>query len=141
MKKYILLSSAAACMVMAPTGAFAQETDTTPQAAAGNDSDAIIVTARRRAEDVSKVPIAITAFSGDQLQAKGVTNTLELTRLTPGLNIAGGGTVANPFVVLRGQSKAVTGTGAPGVLTYFNDVPLPNYGSLIQTFDMANIQV
>jgi iron complex outermembrane recepter protein len=53
----------------------------------------------------------------------------------------GSGTVANPFVVLRGQSKAVTGTGAPGVLSYFNDVPLPNYGSLIQTYDMANIQV
>ncbi|CAN5309464.1 TonB-dependent receptor [soil metagenome] len=143
MKKLILLSSVAACVVFTPTIALAQTADAAPQAASApaDDGDAIIVTARRRAEDVSKVPIAITAFSGAALQARGITNTQDLAKLTPGLNIAGGGTKANPFIVLRGQSKAVTGTGAPGVLTYFNDVPLPNYGSLIQTFDMANIQV
>ncbi|CAN5309576.1 hypothetical protein BH10PSE13_BH10PSE13_09530 [soil metagenome] len=143
MKKLILLSSVAACVVFTPTIAFAQTADTAPQAAStrADDFDAIIVTARRRAEDVSKVPIAITAFSGEALQARGITNTSDLAKLTPGLNIAGGGTKANPFVVLRGQSKAVTGTGSPGVITYFNDVPLPNYGSLIQTYDMANIQV
>src|SRR3546814_12963854 len=30
---------------------------------------------------------------------------------------------------------------SPGVLTYMNDVPLPIYGSLIQSYDMENIQV
>jgi iron complex outermembrane receptor protein len=32
----------------------------------------VVVTARRRAEDVSKVPISITAFSGATLDKKGV---------------------------------------------------------------------
>lgn len=144
MNKVILLSSVAACLVFAPGSAFAQAGAADAAAAEGDnsaDSPEIIVTARRRAEEVSKVPIAITAFSGEQLQTRGFTNTLDLAKLTPGLNISGGGTLANPFIVLRGQSKAVTGTGAPGVLTYFNDVPLPNYGSLIQTYDMANVQV
>ena len=107
----------------------------------GDASDTIVVTARRRAEDASKVPIAITAFSGEQLTAKGITSTMDLTRITPGLNIQAAGSKANPFIVIRGQSKAVVGTGAAGVLTYMNDVPLPIFGSLIQTYDMENVQV
>jgi iron complex outermembrane receptor protein len=141
MKRLILLSSVAACIAFIPGAAFAQSTDTAPQATSAVGDDAIIVTARRRAEDAAKVPIAIVAFSGDQLVAKGITNTLDLTKVSPGLNIAGGGTVANPFIVIRGQSKAVTGNGSAGVITYMNDVPLPSYGSLIQTYDMANVQV
>jgi iron complex outermembrane recepter protein len=119
----------------------AQGTSAASDASSDETDDAIVVTARRREENVSKVPIAITAFSGEQLAAKGITNTLDLTRITPGLNIQAGGSKANPFLVIRGQAKAVVGTGSPGVITYMNDVPLPNAGSLIQTFDMANVQV
>jgi iron complex outermembrane receptor protein len=152
MKKGILLATAAIGFALVTNPAFAQDTaaqDATAQdsaadqssAADAGDSGAIIVTARRRAEDVSKVPIAITAFSGEQLVTKGVQNTLELTKITPGLNIQAAGSRANPFIVIRGQSKAVTGNGSPGVITYMNDVPLPTYGSLIQSYDMENIQV
>lgn len=151
MKKSILLSSVALCLGGAPNAAFAEglvapadgavDSASAADDASSDQAPEIIVTARRRAEEVSKVPIAITAFSGEQLQTRGFTSTLDIAKLAPGLNISGGGTLANPFIVLRGQSKAVTGTGAPGVLTYFNDVPLPNYGSLIQTYDMANVQV
>src|SRR3546814_13332759 len=35
----------------------------------------------------------------------------------------------------------LAGPGTPGVLSYFNEVPLPATGSLIPTFDMDNIQV
>ena len=152
MKKALLLLSTAVTVVLVPSVASAQDV-TTPGVATqvSNEgeanvenpvgNDVIIVTARRRAEDVSKVPISVTAFSGEQLTAKGVTNTYDLTKITPGLNISAGGGKANPFVVLRGQSKAVTGNGSPGVITYLNDVPLPGYGSAIQTYDMENIQV
>ena len=122
----------------------AQEVAAAPESQA-RASDArleeVVVTARRRAEQVSKVPIAITAFSNQALVAKGVENTEDLTRLTPGLAISSGGSKGVPFVVIRGQSRAVTGNGASGVITYINDVPLPNAGSLIQTYDMENIQV
>ena len=109
-------------------------------AEAAYDQD-IVVTARRRAEDISKVPIAVTAFSSEQIQVKNIQNVADLTKLTPGLNITGGGGRANVFVTIRGQSRGVTGNVSPGVLTYFNEVPLPTYGSLIQTYDMDNIQV
>jgi iron complex outermembrane recepter protein len=155
MNKSILLGSAATGLMLFAAPAYADQAATEPQttnasadagtgaatADTGTSDDAIIVTARRRAEDVSKVPIAITAFSGAQLVAKGVTSVFELTKITPGLNISAGGGKANPFIVIRGQSKAVTGNGSPGVITYLNDVPLPGYGSAIQTYDMENVQV
>ena len=101
----------------------------------------IVVTARRRAEDISRVPVAVTAFSAEQIESKNIQNVADLTKLTPGLNITGGGSRANVFATIRGQSRGVTGNVSPGVLTYFNEVPLPTYGSLIPTYDMANIQV
>ena len=45
----------------------------------------IVVTAQRRAENIQDVPIAISAFSAEELQAQGVSNTLELTRFVPNL--------------------------------------------------------
>jgi len=101
----------------------------------------VVVTARRRAEDISKVPVSITAFSSEAIEQKNITNVASLTKLTPGLNITGGGSRTNVFVTIRGQTRGVTGNVSPGVLTYFNEVPLPTYGSLIQTYDMDNIQV
>jgi len=142
MTKNTLLASAATIVLLSTGSAYAQQAPAQPQASAeAPDPQAIIVTARRRAEDASKVPIAISAFSGEQLVAKGVTNVIDLVKIAPGLNIQGGATKVNPFIVIRGQSRAVTGNGSPGVITYMNDVPLPVYGSLIQSYDMENIQV
>jgi iron complex outermembrane receptor protein len=45
------------------------------------------VTANKRSENVQKVPIAVTAFSGDQLKALGVTDTTQITQHVPGLQL------------------------------------------------------
>ena len=49
---------------------------------AGGD---IIVTAQRRDQRLADVPISITAIGAQTLTASGVTSTIGLTRLTPGL--------------------------------------------------------
>jgi len=120
--------------------AMAQETSppAADESAAGAD---IVVTARRVSESASKVPVAITAFSAAQIQAKNIQNVADLTKLTPGLNITGGGSRTNVFITIRGQSRGTTGNVSPGVITYFNEVPMQTYGSLIPTYDMDNIQV
>ena len=41
-------------------------------ASAAVDNDTIIVTARKREENVQSVPVAITAFTGEALQKAGV---------------------------------------------------------------------
>jgi len=139
--------SAATLSLVTGNAAFAQSTETPAAAdqATSGESDTtfgdIVVTARRRGEQLSKVPLSISAFSGEVLAAKGITNTEDLSRITPGLAISTAGSKGVPFVVIRGQSRSVTGNGPSGVVVYMNDVPLPTAGSLIQSYDMENIQV
>lgn len=63
----------------------------------------IVVTAQRRAEALSKVPIAVTAITSAQLQTSGVSVAMDLPHVTPGLT-TGGSSGANVYFtpVLRG---------------------------------------
>jgi iron complex outermembrane receptor protein len=47
----------------------------------------VVVTAQRRAENLQKVPLTVTAMSSDQLQNNGIVNSNELGQVTPGLQI------------------------------------------------------
>src|SRR5579862_6166208 len=76
----------AAAVVTSAGGAAAQDSGAAPapQAAPGALQE-IVVTANRRSESKENVPIAIEAFSSDQLAATGVTNVADLGTITPGL--------------------------------------------------------
>ena len=45
----------------------------------------IVVTARKRAESLQEIPVAITAFSSQQMEAIGAPNLVDLAKFTPGL--------------------------------------------------------
>jgi len=143
MKRALFLLSAVSGLALSASPTWAQEDPGAPQEDASQPTfnDTIVVTARRRAEDISNVPVSISAFSGDQLEQKSITNIADLVKITPGVNLAGAGSRNNAFITIRGQSRGVTGNIQAGVTTYLNEVPLPTLGSLIPTFDLENIQV
>lgn len=60
---------------------------------------------------------------------------------TPGVYLGGSGGRENSVFQIRGQSKALSGSNAPGVVSYFADVPQPTFGSGIATYDMQSVQV
>jgi len=93
-------------------------------AANGDTSlDEVIVTARRRAENLQTVPIAITAFSSADLRENDITSTQDLVRFVPALTINNTVGLGAGFV-LRGQGNIL---GAPpSVVAYFAEVPLIN---------------
>jgi len=140
-RRFILLVCGVSGLALGAGPAFAQQGASGAAADGADQPEAIVVTARRRAEDVSKVPISISAFSSATLEKRGVTNVADLVKITPGLNISAGAIKSNPFVTIRGQSRGVTGNINPGVITYLNEVPLPTQGALIPTYDMDNMQV
>lgn len=107
----------------------------------GDISDGIVVTARRREESAQTVPVSVTAFNEAMLREKAVVSTQDLTYTTPGLNVAPQTSRDTPSIVIRGQRRATAGASAPSVVTYFADVPLPNEGSIVPTFDVGSIQV
>ena len=47
----------------------------------------IVVTAQKREQNAQDVGIAVTAYSGDQIRALGMTNTTEITQQVPGLDM------------------------------------------------------
>src|SRR5512134_1292090 len=51
----------------------------------------IVVTARRREENLQEVPLAITAFSAADIEARNIDNTEDLNVLLPNVDIRGGG--------------------------------------------------
>jgi iron complex outermembrane recepter protein len=84
----------------------------------------ITVTATKRTEALSKVPISISAFNRDALEASGVKNVVDLAALTPGVEFDnssgfGPGTLTN--IAIRGINSSV-GTSTTGI--YIDDTPV-----------------
>ncbi|WP_137167454.1 TonB-dependent receptor [Salinimonas lutimaris] len=57
--------------------------------AAANVWETIEVTAQKRNENISDVGIALTAFSGQQMDALGLESSTDLIAFTPGVSLAG----------------------------------------------------
>jgi len=103
-----------------------------------NGGGEIIVTARRREELLSRVPIAISAISSDEITKKSITTETDLQAAVPGLVIRQNGDTFN--YVIRGQTVDVFSNSPPSVLPYTNEVQVVTHGS--STFyDMGGIQV
>ncbi len=116
------------------------------QDGAGEIAD-IIVTANRREEQLQKVPVAITAFTGDTLRREGITSNQDLAGKVPSLVVgqASGQRDTQTFTI-RGQGS--TFGGGPGVAVYFAEVPLPQRSDTVGQigtgtlfYDLENIQV
>ena len=87
MRKTSFMLSVALCSIAVP--AIAQnQTAQAPQTGAetnAEDNGEIIVTATRREEQLSDVPLAVSAISGQALQNSGVTDIRALNQLAPSL--------------------------------------------------------
>ena len=64
------------------------QAQTAPAAGASLGIEEVVVTATRRSELLSDVPISVTSFGDEELQQRGVKQFDDLVRLTPGLNLS-----------------------------------------------------
>ena len=109
---------------------------------AGNTDPAdIVVTAQRRSERLTDVPISITALSGDQLASAGVRDARDLSSVVPGLNFATNGAFAQPTV--RGIGTTVSSAGSDAnVAIYIDGVYQPNQiGNFADLVDLQQVEV
>ena len=51
----------------------------------------VVVTARKKEESLQDAPVAVTAFTGNELEAKGLNNIVDLSGFVPNLNIGTNG--------------------------------------------------
>jgi len=137
----MLAASTLAFAVTAPAFADAGEADQPQASTSGLVSEDIVVTARRKEESIQTVPVSVQAFNAETIVKQNIHDTKDLQRLVPGVVFNGSGSELNTTFTIRGQGRAVIGTISPSVQSYVNEVALPNWGAVIPTYDVANVQI
>ena len=131
---------AISAMIAAP--AFAQDA----QADDGGIAE-IVVTAQKRAENVQDVPIAISAFTAEAMQERGVTDVSSLSNLAPNVTLDAGTPFSGSGAVLAAY---IRGIGAndfafnidPGVGVYLDGVYLArSVGANQELPDVERVEV
>jgi iron complex outermembrane receptor protein len=109
-----------------------------PAAQASDPDDGeIVVTAQRREERLSDVPIAVTALDSDQLRRNVIVNTQDLTVAVPGLNWGRSTNFNQPTIRGIGSRNASSGD-EPNVASFLDGVYLPDMTGTL--FELSNIE-
>ncbi len=112
--------------------------------AARGELEEVVVTARRREESLQSVPIAVTAISGDDLEAYNIGRAADLQRIVPTLSISEGTGRRNaPIYALRGVRPTESLFGQdPSAAAYFAEVVMaPAQGTNLALYDLQSVQV
>jgi iron complex outermembrane recepter protein len=133
----LIVTTGACAATLASAG---DATTTEPGAAVALEE--IVVTATRREESISRVPISITALSQEMLDQKGIRDFSDVARYTPGVAFD---TSQSNQISIRGISSS-GGSGTTGI--YIDDVPIQvrNLGfnsddTLVKLFDLDRVEV
>jgi iron complex outermembrane recepter protein len=122
----------------------AQAQEAAPVGEQVSSVDDIIVSARRRDEALKDVPVAVSAFSAEQLEQKGSADITELTRSAPSLTLQaarGSNSTLISFTRGVGQQDPLWGF-EPGVGLYMDDVYIARpQAAVLDIFDIQRIEI
>jgi iron complex outermembrane receptor protein len=108
------------------------------------DTGDIIVSARRRDESLLEVPIAVSTFSGQTLEAQGAPDITALQRQTPNLTLQvarGSNSTLIAFIRGVGQQDPLWGF-EPGVGLYVDDVYVARpQGAVLDIYDVERVEI
>ena len=125
-----VISVLAAGVIVAPRPVIAQE----------GALEEIIVTARKREESVQDIPIAVSAFTADDIRELGLRSVDDIALYTPGFSFQSGfgrqPSLDRPAV--RGQTTILNGiAGVKAVSTFVDGIYV---GGLVSSVDLANVE-
>jgi iron complex outermembrane receptor protein len=118
---------------MVPSAAFAQAM-----------LEEVVVTARKREESLQETPVAVSAFSGENMEELGMTSISDLTRVVPNVDMySGNGTTGSANVFIRGVGARNTGVNFDsGVGIYMDGVYVSRAdGAILDNVDVQSVQV
>ena len=152
MKRYprILVAAwslAACCLgtLLPFAGAQAQADPPSAAATAADDTlPSVVVTARRRAENLQDVPVAVTAISASTIQAQDVTSLSDLNSFVPNMKIAqdrATSSTINVYIRGVGQNDPLWGF-EPAVGVYIDDVYMARpQAALLDVIDADRLEI
>jgi iron complex outermembrane receptor protein len=141
----IVKVTAAAALAMIAVRVPAALAQVTTSADANADGLAeVVVTARRRAENLQDVPVAVTALSAATIQERDVTNLEDLNSFVPNLKISADratSSTINVYIRGVGQDDPLWGFD-PGVGVYIDDVYLARaQTALLDVIDVQDLEI
>lgn len=143
MSKWTNTLMASCAAVLATSPALAQPRQAAPDEPAATGEE-IVITARKRIERIADVPIAISAFAGEDLAKRGVSSVSDLASVSPGVSIredvAGR---ASPSIVIRGVGfDDFRPNGSPAAAVHLDEVYLGS-NALIggALFDVERLEI
>src|SRR5262249_19171837 len=124
------------------TGVRAAEAGRAEAAAAPEGMAEVTVTAQRREESLSKVPVSVTAITQADIDSKGIKDIRDVARFTPGINVDNSGT---NNITIRGIASS-GGAGTTGI--YIDETPIQMRAlafnpdeALPKAFDIDRVEV
>jgi iron complex outermembrane receptor protein len=143
-KRSVRCALSAAALFSAVPAVAQQAPSSTAPAASSGVLEEVLVTARRREETLQSVPIAVSAFSADELRQLQAEDLAGLQGSVPNMNLVqgrGSATSANIFIRGIGQPDALH-TFDPGVGVYLDDVYIARIqGALFNLYDVQRVEV
>jgi len=138
-----LMSTAAASLAMAAGAAVGAAADTAATTTAdtappGENSgtlEEVVVTARRRSEDLQQVPISIASLSAADLQIRGIDNVEQLDHTIPNFSPA-------PYNFFGTEQASFRMRGLPSVGVYVDGIAYQEqFGYFSDLVDMDRVEV
>lgn len=113
------------------------------QARAEGGLEDIVVTARRRAESVQDIPVAVQAISAEQIQARDLTSLEKIASATPQFTVARASNGAGAQLTMRGIGSSATSIGIEQSVAVVVDGVYYGQGRIINEgfFDLARVEV
>ena len=135
--KTSLLALATMMAAGLPSQVMAQEAE----AAEDSDSGIIVVTARNREENIQSVPLAITAFSEEDIARQSIQELDDVARFTPGFSFEDfSGGFAQPTI--RGQATARVTALESNVSAFYDGIYIPRSWAVdLGTANLQRIEV
>lgn len=124
------------CIVIAPALALL------PAMAQSQELEEIIVTAQKREQNLQEVPISVTAYTGEQIDALGLSDFTEITQQVPNLQLNAWSPKLTIFN-LRGVSQNTFNDNNEGpVAVYLDDAYIGSLNGISgQMFDLERVEV
>lgn len=133
----LIMSAAVSALTLAAAAAHAQTAEP-------SQVEEIVVTAQKREQSLQEVPLAVSEFGADQLEAQSVQNLTDLSAKAPNVVLApvGAYPYASAFFI-RGLGFAdVESTFEPAVGVEMNGIYLArNSGALQDFFDIESVEI
>ncbi len=140
----LLNMSIASTLALTAGHGLATAQDTGDDATEARRFGTVTVTAQRREQSALDVPLSVSAFSGEDLEATGAVDITSIQRATPNATIEvarGSNSTLIAFIRGVGQQDPLWGF-EPGVGLYVDDIYVARpQGAILDIFDIDRIEV